>query len=36
MTKETSIKLVESIKIRVHWDNEQEKWFSQLLILLRH
>ncbi|NEW83046.1 MAG: Bro-N domain-containing protein [Mariniphaga sp.] len=30
MTKETSIKLFESKKIRVHWDNEQEKWFFSI------
>jgi hypothetical protein len=30
MTKETSIKLFESKKIRVHWDNEQEKWYFSI------
>ena len=30
MTKEISIKLFESKKIRVHWDNEQEKWFFSI------
>lgn len=30
MTEETSIKLFESKKIRVHWDNEQEKWFFSI------
>lgn len=27
MTKETSIKLFESKKIRVHWNNDAEKWY---------
>jgi len=30
MTKETSIKLFESKKIRVHWDDDSEKWFFSI------
>ena len=31
MTKETSIKLFESKKIRVHWDSESEKWYFSVI-----
>lgn len=31
MTKETSIRLFDSKKIRVHWDNEQEKWYFSIV-----
>ena len=34
MTKETSIKLFESKKIRVHWDNEQEKWYFSIIDII--
>jgi len=34
MTKETSIKLFESKKIRVHWDNEKEKWFFSIIDII--
>ena len=31
MPKETSIKLFESKKIRVHWDNEIKKWYFSVI-----
>ena len=31
MKKETAIKLFESKKIRVHWDNDSEKWFFSII-----
>ena len=31
MTKETSIKLFESKQIRVHWDNDEEKWYFSII-----
>jgi hypothetical protein len=31
MTKETSIRLFDSKKIRVQWDNEQEKWYFSIV-----
>ncbi len=31
MKKETSIKLFESKQIRVHWDNESEKWYFSII-----
>ena len=34
MSKETSIKLFESKKIRVHWDNEQEKWYFSIIDII--
>ncbi|PKQ60243.1 hypothetical protein BZG02_20065 [Labilibaculum filiforme] len=34
MTKETSIKLFESKKIRVHWDNEKDKWFFSIIDII--
>ena len=34
MTKETSIKLFESKQIRVHWDNEVEKWYFSIIDIL--
>jgi hypothetical protein len=34
MTKETSIKLFESKKIRVHWDNESEKWYFSVIDII--
>jgi hypothetical protein len=34
MTKETSIKLFDSKKIRVHWDNESEKWYFSVIDII--
>lgn len=34
MTKETSIKLFESKKIRSHWDAEQEKWYFSIVDII--
>jgi len=34
MTKETSIKLFESKQIRVHWDNEVEKWYFSIIDII--
>ena len=34
MTKETAIKLFESKKIRVHWDNEDEKWYFSIIDII--
>jgi hypothetical protein len=34
MTKENSIKLFESKKIRVHWDDEQEKWYFSVIDII--
>ncbi|OFX17373.1 MAG: antirepressor [Bacteroidetes bacterium GWA2_31_9] len=34
MTKETSIKLFESKKIRSHWDSEQEKWYFSVIDII--
>lgn len=34
MTKETAIKLFESNKIRVHWDNDQEKWYFSIIDII--
>ncbi len=34
MTKESSIKLFESKKIRVHWDNEAEKWYFSVIDII--
>lgn len=34
MTKETSIKLFESRKIRVHWDSEKEKWYFSIIDII--
>jgi hypothetical protein len=31
MTKETAIRLFNDNKIRVHWDEEQEKWFFSIV-----
>jgi hypothetical protein len=31
MTKETAIRLFNDYKIRVHWDEEQEKWFFSIV-----
>ena len=34
MTKETSIKLFESKKIRVHWNNDDEKWYFPVIDII--
>jgi hypothetical protein len=34
MNKETSIKLFESKRIRVHWDNESEKWYFSVIDII--
>jgi hypothetical protein len=34
MTQENSIKLFESKKIRVHWDDEQEKWYFSIIDII--
>ncbi len=34
MAKEASIKLFESKKIRVHWDNESEKWYFSVIDII--
>ena len=31
MTKETAIKLFQDQKVRVQWDNEQEKWYFSIV-----
>ena len=31
MTKETAIKLFQDQRVRVHWDNEQEKWYFSII-----
>jgi len=35
MTKETAIKLFESQKIRVHWDNDTEKWYFSIIDIIQ-
>ncbi|MFN8255736.1 MAG: Bro-N domain-containing protein [Bacteroidales bacterium] len=34
MTKETSIKLFESRKIRVYWDDDEEKWYFSIIDII--
>ena len=34
MTKDTAIKLFESKKIRVHWDNDSEKWYFSVIDII--
>jgi len=34
MTKETAIKLFESKRIRVHWNNDSEKWFFSVIDII--
>lgn len=34
MTKETSIKLFESKKIRVHWDEDIERWYFSVIDII--
>lgn len=31
MTKETAIKLFQDQRVRVHWDNDQEKWYFSII-----
>ena len=31
MTKETAIKLFQDQKVRVHWDNDNEKWYFSII-----
>lgn len=31
MTKENAIRLFNDVKIRVHWDNELEKWYFSIV-----
>lgn len=31
MTKETAIKLFQDQRVRVHWDNEKEKWYFSII-----
>ena len=31
MTKETAIKLFQEQRVRVHWDEEQEKWYFSII-----
>lgn len=35
MKKKTSIKLFESKKIRVHWDNDAEKWYFSVIDIIQ-
>jgi hypothetical protein len=34
MIKETAIKLFESRQVRVHWDNDIEKWFFSVIDII--
>ena len=34
MTKETSIKLFNDRQIRTHWDEEQEKWYFSIVVVV--
>ena len=31
MTKETAIKLFQDQRVRVHWNNDQEKWYFSII-----
>jgi len=31
MTKETAIKLFQDQRVRVHWDNDEEKWYFSII-----
>ena len=31
MTKENAIKLFQDQRVRVHWDNEKEKWYFSII-----
>ncbi len=34
MTKENAIKLFQDKRVRVHWDDEQEKWFFSIVDII--
>ena len=34
MTKENAIKLFQDHRVRVHWDNDQEKWYFSILDII--
>ena len=34
MTRETSIKLFESKKIKVHWDDDAAKWYFSIIDII--
>ena len=34
MTKETAIKLFQDQRVRVHWDNDQEKWYFSIIDII--
>ncbi|MDD2636755.1 MAG: hypothetical protein PHW82_14785, partial [Bacteroidales bacterium] len=34
MTKETAIKLFQDQRVRVEWDNDQEKWFFSIVDII--
>jgi hypothetical protein len=34
MTKKTAIKLFESSQVRVHWDNDEEKWYFSVVDII--
>ena len=34
MTKETAIKLFQDQRVRVHWNNEQEKWYFSIVDII--
>ena len=35
MTKENAIKLFQDQRVRVEWDNEQEKWFFSIVDIVK-
>ena len=35
MTKENAIKLFQDKRVRVQWDEEQEKWFFSIIDVLK-
>jgi len=34
MTKKTAIKLFQDQRVRVHWDNAQEKWYFSIIDII--
>jgi hypothetical protein len=34
MNKKSAIKLFESSQVRVHWDNDQEKWYFSVIDII--
>ena len=34
MTKESAIKLFQDQRVRVHWDDEREKWFFSIIDII--